>query len=118
MRRGLVVATALALTATACGSGSSAPPVQLTRNVPYAASATLDVFAPARPRGRPAPIVVTLHGCCGTGTDLFQLAYGLAESGAVVFNTTYRNLPEGGGYPVAYEQAAFAAAFARARGGS
>ena len=92
--------------------------MQLTRNVPYAASATLDVFAPARPRGRPAPIVVTLHGCCGTGTDLFQLAYGLAASGAVVFNTTYRNLPEGGGYPVAYEQAACAVAFARARGGS
>jgi acetyl esterase/lipase len=84
--------------------------------VPYTADAArLDVFSPSPVGAHPEPVVVTLHGCCGGGEDLFQLAYGLAEAGAVVFNPSWRNLPDGGGYPDAYEQAACAIAFARAR---
>lgn len=88
--------------------------VRVTQDVPYTSTAELDVYA--RPGGRRLPIVVTLHGCCGTRQDLAALALGLAEEGAVVFNASWRNLLEGGGYPGAYEEVACALRFARARG--
>jgi acetyl esterase/lipase len=113
----VLAAVAVLLAGSACGSQPSdmERAVRVTRGVAFMESARLDVFSPSVPSRTGAPVVVTLHGCCGSGEDLFQLAYGLAEAGAVVFNPSWRSLPDGGGYPEAYEQAACAIAFARVR---
>ncbi|MDQ4096342.1 MAG: hypothetical protein M3144_00520, partial [Actinomycetota bacterium] len=97
--RARTLVVVLLIAGSACSSqppSGADRPVRLTRDVPYFGSARLDVFSPP---WSGAPVVVTLHGCCGDREDLFQLAYGLAEAGAVVFNPSFRNLPDGGGYP-------------------
>jgi len=111
-----VTVLAAALTGVACGSSPSpgaGATVAVTRAIPYTATAELDVYRPEGSTG--APVVVTLHGCCGSREDLAPLARGLAENGAVVFNASWRGTDgEGAGYPGAYQDAACAVRFARA----
>jgi acetyl esterase/lipase len=108
------VGAALAAAALAAGAcGSDGDRVEIEQGVPYTDAASLDVHAPRRPRL--APVVVTLHGCCGDKHDLTALAHGLAEQGAVVFNASWRIGADAAGYPQAYERAACAVRFARAR---
>lgn len=102
----LLLVTVLALRA------SPVPGVELLRDLPYARGATLDVYAPTAGHGR--PVLVLLHGCCGSREDLSQLAWEAAAAGAVVFNATWQNLRGGGRFPTAYQQAACAVRFARA----
>ncbi len=87
--------------------------VTVTRDVPYSDAAVLDVYTTAGAQA--APVFVLLHGCCGDRRDLAQLARGLAEGGAVVFNASWHGLHEGARYPGAYQLAACAARFARWR---
>ena len=123
-RPGIVLIALLAAAGAGCGQGQSRdansavlPPVVVVRGIPYTASAELDVYRPEGMSG--LPVVVTLHGCCGTRDDLSQLASGLAENGAVVFNASWRGTDGGpGGYPGAYQEAACAVGFARAAAGA
>jgi acetyl esterase/lipase len=102
----------LALLAVPAVRALPLPGVEVVRELPYTAAATLDVYAPARGHGR--PVLVLLHGCCGARQDLSQLAWEAAAGGAVVYNVTWQNLPGGGRFPTAYQQAACAVRFARA----
>jgi acetyl esterase/lipase len=86
--------------------------VKVRRDVAYATGVTLDVYAPGRGHGR--PVLVMLHGCCGSRADLSQLALAAAEGGAVVFNVTWRSMLDGGRFPAVYQQAACAVRVARA----
>lgn len=110
-RRPLLLAAVavLALPLMGCGERSASTRTEL--DVPFRADARLDVHVPTRPDR--APVIVTLHGCCGGKHDLTGLAHGLAEQGALVFNASWRD-PEGPGtYPAAYERADCAVRFAR-----
>jgi acetyl esterase/lipase len=79
----------------------------------YSEGVSLDRVAPRDGPATGAPVVVTLHGCCGDRHDLTPLAVALAEEGVVVLNVSWRNANEGGGWPVSYQQAACALRFAR-----
>jgi acetyl esterase/lipase len=107
----MAVALVLALAAPA-SSARPAAGVRVHREVGYAAAATLDVYAPARGHG--LPVLVLLHGCCGSRADLSQLALATARAGAVVFNAGWRSLADGGRFPAVYQQAACAVRVARA----
>ena len=107
---GVLVAGTLA--SGACGKHPGRE-VSVTRAIPYTAAAELDVYRPQGITG--LPVIVTLHGCCGTRENLNQLNYELAGRGTVVFNVSWRGTDSAaGGYPGAYEEAACAVAFARA----
>jgi len=106
------VLAALVLTGGACGKGPPAS-VSVDRRIPYTATAELDVYRPPGRRG--LPVIVMLHGCCGSRDNLSPLASRLAEEGAVIFNASWRGTDsDAGGYPGAYEEAACAVRFARA----
>jgi len=110
---------ALAATVLAVGGCRTAPMarVSVVRGIRYTEAADLDVFRPAAGRG--LPVVVTLHGCCGSRSNLAPLAARLAENGTVVYNASWRGTDSaGGGYPGAYEDAACAVRFARATAGA
>lgn len=122
LRRALAVLVTLVTVAAAaaCGGGDTDEAadagVQMTRDLSYAPGRTLDVVAPPRqaaPEGASGPVVVTLHGCCGDRHDLTPLAVALATGGAVVFNASWQNMNDGGGWPHSYEQAACALRWAR-----
>ena len=106
---------AVALVVALAAPASSARPaagVRVHREVGYAAAATLDVYAPVGGHG--LPVLVLLHGCCGSRADLAQLALATARAGAVVFNAGWRSLADGGRFPAVYQQAACAVRVARA----
>jgi acetyl esterase/lipase len=105
----LVAAVALA------SSAPARPGVRVRRDVAYTPTAALDVYAPAG--GRELPVLVLLHGCCGSRADLSQLALATAAGGAVVFNAGWRSMADGGRFPGVYQQAACAVRVARASAG-
>jgi acetyl esterase/lipase len=109
-RFGLVLAAASVL--AGCGHREPAS-VEVTRDLRYTTSTTLDVFA--LPSGDGRPVVVTIHGCCGTRKDLLPLAMRLAAGGAVVFNASWPNFVDGGRYPTSYQEVGCAVRFARAQ---
>jgi acetyl esterase/lipase len=113
---GALATVALVLVA-ACGPPPTpAARTSVSRDIAHAPGVTLDVYAPAA--AGHAPVLVLLHGCCGGKEDLAQLAEALAARGAVVFNASWRSMNDGGRYPLAYQQAACAVSFARARAAS
>ena len=74
----------------------------------------IDIYGPAEPG--PWPVVVLFHGggwFGGDRTAMSPLAESLAESGAVVFNATYRT--SNGGYPESFEDVACAVRYAGSR---
>jgi acetyl esterase/lipase len=79
---------------------------------PYTSTMTVDVYAPTGGHGR--PVLVLLHGCCGSKEDLSQFAWAAAVDGAVVFNPDLLSMVRGGRFPTVYQQAACAVRFARA----
>ena len=109
-----VVAVVLAAAAASTGAcRTEQPTARIDRSVRYSGAASLDVHVP---RGaRMAPVIVTLHGCCGDRHDLTALAHALAGEGAVVFNASWREASGPGRYPGSYQRAACAVRFARAR---
>lgn len=109
--RRIAAAAACALLAAVATPGPDAVVTDLA--VPYGPGLALDVVAPARARG--APVVVTVHGCCGGRHDLTPLAHALAQAGLVVVNASFRTVPQGGGWPGSYQDVACAAGWARAR---
>lgn|GEM_PF-4995950 len=76
--------------------------VRTTRQ--YMPGYAVDVLTPSVPPRAPAPVVVTMHSCCGSRADLAVLAEGLAAAGAVVLNADWVGIRPGG-YPLAYRQA-------------
>lgn len=106
------VLAVLILAGSACGKTPS-PRVAVSRTIPYTATAELDVY---RLTGRSSsPVIVMLHGCCGSRDNLSPLASRLAENGTVVYNASWRGTDsDAGGYPGAYQEAACAVRFARA----
>jgi acetyl esterase/lipase len=117
-RPAILTAIALLLAMGCTSTRPLVPRMIVSRDVAYARGATLDVYAPGVAGPEPRPVLVTLHGCCGSKQDLAQLAGALAARGALVFNASWRNMPEGGHYPLVYQQAACAVSFARARAAS
>jgi acetyl esterase/lipase len=108
-----VLALVLVLVAAAALAASAwpRPGVRVHRDLDGGAPAGIDVYAPARGHG--LPVLVLLHGCCGSKADLSQLALATAANGAVVFNTGWRNMADGGRFPGVYQQAACAVRAAR-----
>lgn len=75
----------------------------------------VEVYAPPEPG--PWPVVVLFHGggwMGGTVDDVARLANELAARGVVVFDASYRTLPEGGAFPSMVDDVACAIAYARA----
>jgi acetyl esterase/lipase len=65
----------------------------------------------------PWPVVVTVHGggwYIGDRLSMGLLADGLAARDAVVFNTSYRTVSEGGSFPSTVDEIACAVSYARA----
>lgn len=112
--RRVAAAAMVVLTSVLAGCGSDDAPARIELDVPYRPDARLDVHVPSQ---RGAPVIVTLHGCCGGKHDLTGLAHGLAEEGALVFNASWADPHEPGTYPAAYERAACAVRFARVHAG-
>ncbi len=76
----------------------------------------IDIYGPDQPG--PWPVVVLFHGGGWFGGDrisMVPLAESLAESGAVVFNATYRT--SNGGYPESFEDVACSVRYAISRAG-
>ena len=110
-RRRLALAALVPLLVAGCGS-PPAPEVTMTRGIAYTSGVELDVHARA---GVPRqPVLVLLHGCCGSKDDLTPLAEAIAARGAVVFNANWTGADRGGGWPRSYQEAACAVRFARA----
>jgi len=76
----------------------------------------IDIYGPSE--SGPWPLVVMFHGggwFGGDRTSMVPLAEALAESGAIVFNATYRT--SNGGYPESFEDVACAVRYATSRAG-
>jgi acetyl esterase/lipase len=111
----LLLAGLIPLLVAGCGSAPGRE-VAMTRGIAYAPGMELDVHARAGTTG--APVLVLLHGCCGSKDDLTQLAEAIAARGAVVFNASWTNVERGGAWPRSYQDAACAVRFARATAAS
>jgi acetyl esterase/lipase len=110
-RRRLALAALVPLLVAACGS-PPVPEVRMTSGIAYTSGAELDVHA--RVGVSRQPVLVLLHGCCGSKDDLTPLAEAIAARGAVVFNANWTGVDRGGGWPRSYQEAACAVRFARA----
>jgi acetyl esterase/lipase len=102
---GVALLTALAMRA------SPLPELHIV-HLPYTSTMTADVYATAGAHDR--PVLVLLHGCCGSNEDLSQFAWAAATGGALVFNPELSSMISGGRFPTVYQQAACAVRFARA----
>ncbi|HEX5878869.1 MAG TPA: alpha/beta hydrolase [Actinomycetota bacterium] len=111
-RRRLVLAALVPLLVAGCGSPPPASEVTMVSGIAYTSGAELDVHARAGVARQ--PVLVLLHGCCGSKDDLTPLAEAIAARGAVVFNADWTGVDRGGGWPRSYQEAACAVRFARA----
>ena len=100
--------------ASAVATSAPSPSPYLLESATIGGALPIDIYGPSE-QG-PWPVVVLFHGggwFGGDRTAMSPLAESLAESGAVVFNATYRT--SNGGYPESFEDVACAVRYAGSR---